>query len=102
TGQTFSSFAVTVCPPPPTTSQVTVTSSHALAVRPLTLPVAVADAPGSNEAIVLGVVGTGVPVPLGGQVVSFLKMLSVMTQFARAVPPSLVTLNVIWLTPFAS
>src|SRR5207244_1575064 len=80
TGQTLSSLFVTVAPDTPTTSQVTDTSSHALAVRPLTLPVADAIAPGSSVAIVAGVVGTGVPVPVGGQVVSFLKMLSVMTQ----------------------
>src|SRR5207249_1746000 len=100
--QTWESFAVTVCPVAPTTSHVTDTSSHALAVRPLTLPVADAVAPGSSDVMVAGVVGTGVPAPVGGQVGSFVKMLSVIAQFASATPPVFVTLNVIWFTPFAS
>src|SRR5437867_10803860 len=100
--QTCSSVPVTVCPVAPTTSHVTDTSSHALAVRPLTLPVADAVAPGSTDAMVAGVVGTGVPAPVGGQVGSFVKMLSVIAQFASATPPVFVTLNVIWFTPFAS
>src|SRR5439155_752936 len=98
----FSSFSVTVRPLPPATSQVTDTSSQASAVRPLTLPIADAIAPGSSDAIVAGVVATGVPVCVGGQVLSSSKMLSVIAQFARATPPVSVTWNVIWLTPFAS
>src|SRR5437773_4273470 len=52
--------------------------------------------------MVAGVVGTAVPAPVGGQVGSFVKMLSVVAQFASAPPPVFVTLNVIWFTPFAS
>src|SRR5438874_1248527 len=100
--QTWASVAVTVRPVAPTTSHVTDTSSHALPVRPLTLPVADAIAPGSSDAMAAGVVGTGVPAPVGGQVGSFVKMLSVIAQFASATPPVFVTLNVIWFTPFAS
>src|SRR5947207_938178 len=63
---------------------------------------AAAVAPGSSAPIVAGVVATGVPVPVGGQVLSSSKMLSVIAQFASATPPVFVTWNVIWLTPFAS
>src|SRR5439155_904360 len=91
--QTWASVAVTVRPVAPTTSHVTDTSSHALPVRPLTLPVADAIAPGSSDAMVAGVVGTGVPAPVGGQVGSFVKMLSAIAQFASATPPVFVTLN---------
>src|SRR5437870_10026917 len=100
--QTWASVAVTVRPVAPTTSHVTDTSSHALPVRPLTLPVADAIAPGSSDAMVAGVVGTGVPAPVGGQVGSFVKMLSVIAQFASATPPVFITVNVIWFTPLAS
>src|SRR5204863_295775 len=100
--QTCSSVPVTVCPVAPTTSHVTDTSSHALAVRPLTLPVADAVAPGSSDGMVAGVVGTGVPAPDGGQVGSFVKMLSVIAQFASATPPVFITVNVVWLLPLAS
>ena len=100
--QTFSSLLVTVRPVAPTTSQVTTTSSQASFVRPLTLPVADAVAFGSSDAMVAGVVGTGVPVCVGGQVMSFSKMLSVIAQFASATPPVFVTVNVIWFTPLAS
>src|SRR5207247_7184684 len=100
--QTWASVAVTVRPVAPTTSHVTDTSSHALPVRPLTLPVADAIAPGSSDAMAAGVVGTGVPAPVGGQVGSFVKMLWVMAQFASATPPVFVILIVICFTPFVS
>src|SRR5207253_3115948 len=91
TVHTFSSLLVTVRPLAPATSQVTATSSHASAVRPLTLPIADAIAPGSSDAIVAGVVATSVPVPVGGQVLSSSKLLSVIAQFASATPPGTVT-----------
>src|SRR5437667_108135 len=100
--QTCSSVPVTVCPVAPTTSHVTDTSSHALAVRPLTLPVADAVAPGSSDAMVAGVVGTGVPAPVGGQVGSLVKMLSVIAQFWRSAVPVFISVMSTSFVPSAA
>src|SRR5437867_789331 len=100
--QTWASVAVTVRPVAPTTSHVTDTSSHALPVRPLTLPVADAIAPGSSDAMVAGVVGTGVPAPVGGQVGSFVKTLSLTAQFARSAVPVFISSMSTSLLPLAS
>src|SRR5207244_4930402 len=86
----------------PSMSLITTTHTPPLFEWPSTLPFADAVAFVSSDAMVAGVVGTGVPVCVGGQVMSFSKMLSVIAQFASATPPVFVTVNVIWFTPLAS
>ena len=73
---------------------------QAFPVSPLTLPITVVVIPCGSDATP-GTV-TGVPVPTGGQVASFVNTLSVTTQFARSAVPVFISLTSTWFVPSAA